>query len=76
MWHVLALGTGMAFGLYAGKKRAKGETWRQVAVDLSKDVWRNAVAAYDKVAEPFRRGKPESDEQASKGSETITPEVV
>lgn len=58
MWHVLILGTGMAFGLYAGKKRAKGETWKEVCIDLARDSLRNAKSAWNKVAEPFRREKP------------------
>ncbi len=58
MWHVLILGTGMAFGLYAGKKRAKGKTWKEVGIDLARDSWRNAKSAWNKVAEPFRREKP------------------
>ena len=58
MWHVLILLTGMAFGLYAGKKRAKGKTWKEVGIDLAGDLWRNAMSACNKVAEPFRREKP------------------
>lgn len=58
MWNVLILVIGMAFGLYAGKKRAKGQTWREVSIDLAMDLWRNAKSAWNKAAEPFRREKP------------------
>lgn len=58
MWYVLILVTGMAIGLYAGKKRANGQTWKEVVIDLARDSWRNANSAWNKVAEPFRREKP------------------
>lgn len=62
MWHVLILVTGIAFGLYAGKKRAKGKTWNEVGIDLAGDLWRNAVSAYNKVAETFRCEKPSKNQ--------------
>lgn len=69
MWHVLILGTGMAFGLYAGKKRAKGQTWREVIIDLAMDLWRNAKSAWNKASVLFRREvKPEDGSERNEGA--------
>ena len=78
MWHAVVLTAGLAIGLYAGKKRARGKTWCEVTVDLSKDAWRNTVSVWNKVSWPFRREKSEQAEKAEKadGSGAIEPEVV
>lgn len=75
MFYAVVLIVGLAIGLYAGKKRAKGKTWCEVTVDLSEDAWRNAVSAWNKVSCPFRREKSEKTEK-SDGSGVIEPEVV
>ena len=49
MWDAIIFASGMAIGLYSGKKRAVGKTWREVFSDLSKDVLRNANSAWNKV---------------------------
>lgn len=73
MWHIVVLIAGLAVGLYAGKKRAKGKTWFEVVVDFSKDAWRNAVSVCKKLAYPFRREKPDCSDRPAI---PVEPEVV
>lgn len=40
----------MAFGLYAGKRRAEGLGWARIVSDLSSDFWRI-------LTDPFKKGK-------------------
>ena len=69
MWNAIIFASGMAIGLYSGKKRAGGKTWREVCSDLSKDVLRNANSAWNKAAGLFRREvKPENESERNEGA--------
>lgn len=52
---IFSCAIGMAFGLYAGKKLAKGASWCEISTDLGKDLYYNASSAWRKVSGPFRR---------------------
>lgn len=48
-------------GLYAGKKRAKGCTWRRIAMDAGAGVAEAIGNTYAVIARQFRKDKPEKD---------------
>lgn len=69
MWDAIIFASGMAIGLYSGKKRAVGKTWREVCSDMSKDVLRNANSAWNKVVGIFSRDvKPKVESERNEGS--------
>lgn len=73
MWDAIIFASGMAIGLYSGKKRAVGKTWREVCSDLSKDMLRNANSAWNKAVGLFSRdvnhnGESERNEGAGSDS--------
>lgn len=45
---------GLTLGLYAGKRRAKGEDWCQILCDLGYDCWDATHAVWACVTNPFR----------------------
>ena len=47
---------GVAFGLYAGKRRAHGDSWSRISHDLCDDTIGIAKSAWTKVSAPFRKG--------------------
>ena len=55
MWDAIIFASGMAIGIYSGKKRAVGKTWREVCSDLLKDILRNANSAWNKAVGLFSR---------------------
>ena len=56
----------LAFGLYAGKRRASGCGWYAIVRELANGAWAIAVKAWNLVSEPFRRdgGGPDAGELA------------
>lgn len=69
MLDAIIFASGMAVGLYSGKKRAAGKTWREVYSDMSKDVLRNANSAWNKVVGIFSRDvKPKCESERNEGS--------
>ena len=69
MLDAIIFASGMAIGLYSGKKRAVGKTWREVCSDMSKDVLRNANSAWNKVVDIFSRdAKPNGESERNEGS--------
>ena len=69
MWDAIIFVSGMAIGLYSGKKRAVGKTWREVCSDLSKDVLRNANSAWNKALDFFSRDvKPNGESERNEGA--------
>lgn len=69
MWNAIIFASGIAIGLYSGKKRAVGKTWREVCSDLSKDVMKNANSAWNKAESLFRRDvKPENESERNEGA--------
>lgn len=69
MLNVIIFVSGMSIGLYSGKKRAIGKTWREVFFDLLKDVLRNANLAWNKASVLFRREvKPEDESERNEGA--------
>lgn len=72
MWNVIIFASGIAIGLYSGKKRAVGKTWREVFCDLSKDVLRNANSALNKAACLFRReAKQDNESERNEGAGAV-----
>jgi hypothetical protein len=66
---MIIFASGMAIGLYSGKKRAAGKTWREVFSDMLKDVRRNADSAWNKAAGLFSRDvKPEDEYERNEGA--------
>ena len=47
----------LAIGLYAGKRRAKGSGWKEIACELAKGARDVAEIAWRKATWPFRREK-------------------
>ena len=75
MWNAIIFASGIAIGLYSGKKRAVGKTWSEVCSDLSKDVLRNANSAWNKAACLFRRdAKPEDESGRDEGAGAGAPD--
>lgn len=69
MWDAIIFASGMAIGLYSGKKRAVGKTWREVCSDLSKDVLRNANSAWNKAFGLFSRDvNPNGESERNEGA--------
>lgn len=48
---------GLLSGLYAGRRRAGGESWKQIAVDFALDVWKVLCWIWNAVSGLFRKGK-------------------
>ena len=72
MWNAIIFASGMAIGLYSGKKRAGGKTWREVCSDLSKDILRNVNSAWNKAAGLFMREvKPDNESERNEGSGAV-----
>ena len=57
----------MAFGLYAGKRRANGCGWYSIACELAKGAWDLAARAWNFVSRPFRKdgGGPDAGDLAT-----------
>ena len=72
MWNVIIFASGIAIGLYSGKKRAIGKTWREVFCDLSKDVMRNTSSAWNKASSLFRReANPDNESERNEGAGAV-----
>ena len=69
MLFVFSCAIGMALGLYAGKKRAKGASWCEISSDLGRDLYANASSAWRKVSGPFR--KDAGDQNADDGQKEV-----
>ena len=63
MMHLFACAAGLALGLYAGKRREHGDGWEKIAGDLCSDTIRVSKAAWNIVAWPFRKGKPDAEKE-------------
>lgn len=51
MFTIIVVGLAcMAFGLYAGKRRADGTSWYMIASELTSSAWRL-------VSNPFKKGR-------------------
>ena len=57
----------MAFGLYAGKKRANGLGWCRIVADCAVDIFTSVSSFFRAITSPFAKGKTK---------ESIAPEVV
>lgn len=51
----------LAIGLYAGKRRANGSSWHDIAYELSKGACDLAVNAWNAVSSPFKRDVKNGD---------------
>lgn len=49
---------GFTLGLYAGKRRAKGSDWSEIAVEMADKVGSIAVSTWRKVSAQFKKGDP------------------
>lgn len=47
----------LSFGLYAGRRRAEGKSWHEIACELARGVWNVAAATFGALAKPFRKGR-------------------
>lgn len=61
MMHVFACATGLAIGLYAGKKRERGDGWGKISCDLCSDTIGVAKAMWRRVSGPFMKGDPKPE---------------
>lgn len=67
--------TGMALGLYAGKKRGNGDGWCKISKDLFDDAVDTAKSVWRKASGPFRKGSgPESDSRNGSGGQGVDKE--
>lgn len=55
----------LAFGLYAGKRRANGVGWNAIACELAKGARDIVAQAWDVVSGPFRKDRGGPDEGLS-----------
>lgn len=47
----------LPLGLYAGKRRANGEDWLQIAREFFVDTMNVLGAIWQKISSPFRKGR-------------------
>lgn len=55
MMYVIVCVAALMFGVYAGKKRAKGAKWDEIVMDFGMAAFEWASRAYGAISAPFRR---------------------
>lgn len=53
----------LAFGLYAGKKRAAGRSWGGILSDLTRAIHFAVVNAWKKASYPFKKENPSGNDE-------------
>ena len=71
MESVICVVLGLALGLYAGKKRERGDCWGKICSDLCYDVVETAKAAWTKVSGPFRKGASKSEKPLEEPEDAV-----
>lgn len=59
MFYAALIGTaGLTLGLYAGKRRANGKGWGEIAGEMCQSAWSIVACAWRKIHAQFKKDDP------------------